>query len=101
MRIAHPAISLLIPSSSRAQYTVLQFLGVQKVHVVVGFSMGGQQAYHWAVIYPDYVERCALHDYLVPYTKALSFFQIRSNLRIRPYKSSQPMVRFYLFPIYG
>ncbi|KAF7770658.1 hypothetical protein Agabi119p4_6632 [Agaricus bisporus var. burnettii] len=40
-----------------AQYTVLQHLGVQKIHTVVGFSMGGQQAYHWAVMYPDYVER--------------------------------------------
>lgn len=52
-------IPLLNLPPSRAQYTVLQFLGVQKVHVAIGFSMGGQQAYHWAVIYPDYVEKYA------------------------------------------
>ncbi|KAI0633470.1 homoserine O-acetyltransferase [Trametes polyzona] len=42
----------------RAQYAVLtQHLGVEKVYCVVGFSMGGQQAYHWATLYPDFVER--------------------------------------------
>ncbi|KAH9859026.1 homoserine O-acetyltransferase [Lenzites betulinus] len=42
----------------RAQYAVLtRHLGVQKVYCVVGFSMGGQQAYHWATVYPDFVER--------------------------------------------
>ncbi|KAI0364446.1 homoserine O-acetyltransferase [Pilatotrama ljubarskyi] len=41
-----------------AQYAVLtRHLGVAKVHCVVGFSMGGQQAYHWATVYPDFVER--------------------------------------------
>ncbi|TCD70311.1 hypothetical protein EIP91_003940 [Steccherinum ochraceum] len=42
----------------RAQYTVLtQQLHVQRLRCVVGFSMGGQQAYYWAVMYPDFVER--------------------------------------------
>ncbi|KZT71024.1 homoserine acetyltransferase [Daedalea quercina L-15889] len=41
----------------RAQYAVLQNLGVSKVYCAIGFSMGGQQAYHWAVVYPDFVER--------------------------------------------
>ncbi|KAH7886368.1 Alpha/Beta hydrolase protein [Phlebopus sp. FC_14] len=41
----------------RAQYAVIMPLGVTKVHCVVGFSMGGQQAYHWAVMYPDVVDR--------------------------------------------
>ncbi|KAF9054630.1 alpha/beta hydrolase fold protein [Panaeolus papilionaceus] len=41
----------------RAQYAVLQKLGVKKVFAVIGFSMGGQQAYHWPVMYPDLVER--------------------------------------------
>ncbi|KAF9054119.1 homoserine O-acetyltransferase [Panaeolus papilionaceus] len=40
-----------------AQYAVLQKLGIKKVFAVVGFSMGGQQAYYWPVVYPDVVER--------------------------------------------
>jgi len=42
----------------RAQYAVLtKKLEVKKIFCVVGFSMGGQQAYHWPVVYPDFVER--------------------------------------------
>lgn len=42
----------------RAQHAVLtKHLGVRKVFCVVGFSMGGQQAYHWPVVFPDFVER--------------------------------------------
>ncbi|KAK2462240.1 hypothetical protein APHAL10511_005736 [Amanita phalloides] len=42
----------------RAQYTVLtKHLGITKVHAVSGFSMGGQQAYYWAIMYPDFLER--------------------------------------------
>ncbi|KAF9465039.1 homoserine O-acetyltransferase [Collybia nuda] len=32
-------------------------LGVKKIFMAFGFSMGGQQAYHWAVVFPDFVER--------------------------------------------
>jgi len=50
-----PAVSY--EDNIRAQHAVLQKLGIKKVHAVVGFSMGAQQAYHWAVIYPEVVER--------------------------------------------
>ncbi|KAH0827894.1 alpha beta hydrolase fold protein [Lanmaoa asiatica] len=51
-----PAVSY--EDNIRAQYTVLtQKLGIQKVFCVIGFSMGGQQAYYWPVVYPDFVER--------------------------------------------
>ena len=41
-----------------AQYALLmEGLGVKELEAVVGFSMGGQQAYHWGVMYPDYVKR--------------------------------------------
>ncbi|KAI0743735.1 homoserine O-acetyltransferase [Daedaleopsis nitida] len=50
-----PAISY--EDNIRAQYAVLRHLGVAKVRCVVGFSMGGQQAYHWAAVFPDFVER--------------------------------------------
>ncbi|KAF9485534.1 alpha beta hydrolase fold protein [Pholiota conissans] len=41
----------------RAQYAVLQKFGVKKLFAVIGFSMGGQQAYHWPVMYPEFTER--------------------------------------------
>ncbi|KAF8799256.1 homoserine acetyltransferase [Phlegmacium glaucopus] len=50
-----PAVSY--EDNIRAQYAVLQHLGIKKVYAVVGFSMGGQQAYYWPVVYPDYVEK--------------------------------------------
>ncbi|THG99598.1 hypothetical protein EW026_g2772 [Hermanssonia centrifuga] len=42
----------------RAQYAVLtKELNVSKLYCAAGFSMGGQQAYHWSVMYPDFVPR--------------------------------------------
>ncbi|KAI9566397.1 Alpha/Beta hydrolase protein [Boletus coccyginus] len=41
----------------RAQKAVVDALGVKKVHCVIGYSMGGQQAYYWALMYPYLVER--------------------------------------------
>lgn len=42
----------------KAQYhLVTEGLKVQQLEAVIGFSMGGQQAYHWAVLYPDFVKR--------------------------------------------
>ena len=39
-----------------AQYALLrQHLSIDHLDAVIGFSMGGQQAYHWACLYPDYV----------------------------------------------
>ena len=44
----------------RSQYILLtEHLGVQELESVIGFSMGAQQAYYWAVMYPDFV-RCAV-----------------------------------------
>lgn len=34
-----------------------EVLGVRKLHAVMGISMGGMQAYEWAVSHPDEVER--------------------------------------------
>ncbi|KAG9316648.1 Alpha/Beta hydrolase protein [Chiua virens] len=45
----------------RAQYAVLtKALNVKRVYCAVGFSMGGQQAYHWATVYPDFVDKIAV-----------------------------------------
>jgi homoserine O-acetyltransferase/O-succinyltransferase len=45
----------------RLQRRLLQELGVTAVQLVVGWSMGGQQAYQWACLYPAFVRRiCVL-----------------------------------------
>jgi len=45
----------------RLQYALCQELGIKKLHAYIGFSMGGQQAYHMAALFPDFVERiCCL-----------------------------------------
>jgi len=35
-------------------------LGVERIALVYGWSMGGQQAYHWAALYPNIVARIAV-----------------------------------------
>ena len=37
-----------------------EVLEVERVQLAVGWSMGGQQAYHWAAMYPELVERLAV-----------------------------------------
>src|SRR5450759_2554932 len=41
----------------KAQHVLLQHLGVRKLALVVGGSIGGQQALEWAVTYPEMVDR--------------------------------------------
>ena len=42
----------------RAQKRLLaERFGIERVHAAYGFSMGAQQAYHWAALYPDAVDR--------------------------------------------
>ena len=45
----------------RSQYELLtKGLKVKELEVVVGFSMGGQQAYYWASMYPDFVQNAVV-----------------------------------------
>jgi homoserine O-acetyltransferase len=46
----------------RAQYLLLtEHFQVTGLELMIGFSMSGQQAYHWGAHYPDYVKRiCAI-----------------------------------------
>ena len=40
-----------------AQYELLtKHLGISQLDAVLGFSMGGQQAYYWACMYPDFLK---------------------------------------------
>ena len=47
-----------IGDSVRAQAKVLDWLGVERLHAVVGSSIGGMQALEWALRYPERVKRC-------------------------------------------
>ncbi|KAK0275682.1 hypothetical protein LTR35_010952 [Friedmanniomyces endolithicus] len=40
----------------RLQHALCQKLGVKKLFLYAGFSMGGQQAYHISALYPSFVE---------------------------------------------
>jgi homoserine O-acetyltransferase/O-succinyltransferase len=39
---------------------VTEVFGIQKIALVYGWSMGGQQAYHWGALFPDIVERICI-----------------------------------------
>ena len=53
----YPAL-VTVADNVRAQYRlVTEMYGVDKLAAVYGFSMGGMQAYHWAALYPDMVQR--------------------------------------------
>lgn len=43
----------------RAQFELLQMLGIEQLALVYGWSMGAQQGYHWGALYPDRVQRIA------------------------------------------
>lgn len=50
--------SVTYEDNVRAQYAVLtKELGVKKIFCVIGFSMGGQIAYHWPILHPEFVEK--------------------------------------------
>jgi homoserine O-acetyltransferase len=39
---------------------ITQIFGVKKIAMVYGWSMGGQQTYHWASMFPEMVERAVV-----------------------------------------
>jgi len=41
----------------RLQHVLCEALGITKLAAYIGFSMGGQQAYHMAMLYPDFASR--------------------------------------------
>jgi homoserine O-acetyltransferase len=52
-----PAV-VTMADNVRAQYRLItEQFGVTSVAAAYGFSMGGGQAYHWAALYPELVQR--------------------------------------------
>ncbi len=44
----------------RAQHRLLtELYGIEEIALVIGFSMSGQQAFHWGALYPEMVQRIA------------------------------------------
>ena len=59
---SHPARypHVTICDNVRAQYRlVTEAFGIDKLAMAAGWSMGGQQAFHWGALYPDRVARIA------------------------------------------
>ena len=54
-----PAISYHDAVSVQRRLLVEE-LGISRLALVYGWSMGGMQAYHWAALHPDMVERAAV-----------------------------------------
>ena len=51
-------VLVTLADNVRAQHRLIEALfGVSTLAAVYGFSMGGMQAYHWASLYPEMVER--------------------------------------------
>lgn len=56
----YPAV-VTMADNVRAQHRLLTgHFGVTKIAAAYGFSMGAGQAYHWAALYPDMVERAII-----------------------------------------
>ena len=54
-----PKVTLL--DNVRMQHRlVTEVFGIEKIALVHGYSMGGQQAYHWGALYPDMVDRISV-----------------------------------------
>lgn len=53
--------NITVYDNVRAQHRLLtEVFGIERLALVYGWSMGGQQAYHWGALYPDMVERMAV-----------------------------------------
>ncbi|KAF4124734.1 homoserine O-acetyltransferase/O-succinyltransferase [Geosmithia morbida] len=44
----------------RAERQLLSHLGIDSLDVVMGFSMGGQTAYYWSIMYPEQVKNAVI-----------------------------------------
>ena len=56
-----PALVTSWDNVAAQQRLLAEVFGVEKLHAVYGWSMGAQQAYHWAAAYPDAVSRVVIN----------------------------------------
>jgi homoserine O-acetyltransferase/O-succinyltransferase len=53
----YPALVTAADNVEAQRRLLHEVFGVEQLAAVYGFSMGGQQAYHWAALHPDEVQR--------------------------------------------
>src|SRR5215475_13128176 len=53
----YPKLVTSWDSVQAQRHLLSEQFGIDRLHAVYGFSMGAQQAYHWAAIFPDAVKR--------------------------------------------
>lgn len=56
-----PALVTAHDNVAAQRRLLTEVFGVERLHAVYGWSMGAQQAYHWAATYPDAVERAVIN----------------------------------------
>ncbi len=59
---------ITIHDMARAQKALVDYLGIDKLFLVLGGSMGGMQALSWAVQFPDHLCACAVVATAAKYT---------------------------------
>lgn len=58
--VVPPSVYFTHYDNGRAQFAlVTQELGIDRLALIYGWSMGAQQAYHWGALYPERVQRIA------------------------------------------
>ena len=70
----------------RAQYLLVEHLGVRQLAMVAGGSIGGQQALEWAVMYPELVQKAIVVAATAALTaQAVAFSEVgRQSIMIDP-----------------
>jgi homoserine O-acetyltransferase len=56
-----PALVTAHDNVAAQRRLLAEVFGVERLHAVYGWSMGAQQAYHWAATYPDAVPRAVIN----------------------------------------
>lgn len=56
-----PAVVTAHDNVAAQRRLLAEVFGVERLHAVYGWSMGAQQAYHWAARYPDAVQRAVIN----------------------------------------